>query len=87
MRRVKTRPWVPCLRITLFLALVLPFQPDEAPATPVVDIIFTATSGTGTTGGASIEAAPGDTLTVTISLTADAAGISSYSLSSSSTPT
>jgi hypothetical protein len=54
---------------------------SSASAAPIVDIIFTGTTGAGTTGGSSINAAPGDVLTAHIVLTADAAGISSYGVS------
>ena len=65
----------------LATSFVLTTSPLQALAAPAVDIIFTATTGGGTTGGNSITASSGDTLTVTINLTAESAGISSYGVS------
>jgi hypothetical protein len=52
----------------------------EARAT-AVGITFTATDGSGTVGSDTISAAPGDLLTATVSLTADAAGVRVYGIS------
>lgn len=52
-----------------------------ADAAPIVEIVWSATTGSGTAGGSSIAAAPADQLTADILLTADTAGISSYSIS------
>lgn len=54
--------------------------PWPASATSI-GITFTSTSGSGVTGSNSIDAAPGDTLTATVSLAIDALGVSSYGIS------
>ena len=46
-----------------------------------IDLIWTGTTGAGVTGGSSIDAANGDTLTGQIVVTADGAGISSIGMS------
>jgi hypothetical protein len=59
----------------------------SAGATATVDLIWTATSGTGAgVGTSSIDAASGDTLTLAILLTAGTEGISSYGISVSFDP-
>ncbi|MFP8881602.1 MAG: PEP-CTERM sorting domain-containing protein [Myxococcota bacterium] len=60
-----------------FIAALLAFN---ASAT-TIDITFTATDGLGTVGSDTISALPGDTLSATVSLTADSAGVSSYGIS------
>ena len=60
-----------------FITAVLAFN---ASATSI-DITFTATDGLGTVGSNTISALPGDTLSATVSLTADSAGVSSYGIS------
>ena len=64
--------------MAFFVSSALAFN---ASAMTMVDITFTATSGTGTTGSNSITASAGDTLTAAISISPDDAGISSYSIS------
>ena len=54
--------------------------PWSASATSI-GITFTSTSGSGVTGSNSIAAAPGDTLTATVSMAIDALGVSSYGVS------
>ena len=46
-----------------------------------IDITFTATNGAGIVGSNSIDAAPGDLLTATVSIGADAAGVAQYGIS------
>ena len=46
-----------------------------------IDITFTATDGLGTVGSNTISALPGDTLSASVSISADAAGVSSYGIS------
>lgn len=53
----------------------------EAGATPALEIVWTDTTGTGTTGSSTIEARPGDEITATLFLSADADGISGYGIS------
>ena len=60
-----------------FIAALLAFN---ASAT-TIDITFTATDGLGVVGSNTISALPGDTLSATVSLTADSAGVSSYGIS------
>ncbi len=60
-----------------FITALLAFN---ASATSI-DITFTATDGLGTVGSDTISALPGDTLSATVSLTADSAGVSSYGIS------
>lgn len=48
---------------------------------PVVDLIWTATTGAGATGGSSIVAAPGDVLELTMFLTVDPPGTVGYKIS------
>jgi len=55
--------------------------PREATAITIVDLVWTATTGSGVTGSSSIDAANGDTLTAEIRVTADAAGIDAIALS------
>lgn len=76
-RRSELKRSVGLSTLVLFISTALAFS-----ATAVsVDITFTATSGAGTTGFSNIGAAPGDFLTATVSITPDAAGISSYGIS------
>jgi len=63
------------------LALLLSAALASAATATTVDITFTATTGSGAVGSNAIEAASGDTLTAMVSLTADAAGVSSYGIS------
>ena len=60
-----------------FVTAVLAFN---ASATSI-DITFTATDGLGTVGSNTISALPGDTLSATVSLTADSDGVSVYGIS------
>ncbi len=46
-----------------------------------IDVRFTATNGAGIVGSNLIDALPGDMLTATVSIGADAAGVSSYGIS------
>ena len=52
-----------------------------AAAAPQVEILWTATTGSGATGGASIQAVNGDQLTATVYVSADANGINVYAVS------
>lgn len=62
------------------IALVSMALAHAALAAPAVDLLWTGTTGSGTSGGASIEAAAGDTLTLDIVLFPDALGISAAAL-------
>jgi hypothetical protein len=63
------------------LAAAVTGQPVVALATPIVDVVFIATTGAGTVGGASIDAVPGDVLIAELRISADAEGVSSYGVS------
>ena len=52
-----------------------------ARATLTVDLVWIATTGSGTPGSSTIEAEPGDELTLEVAIIVDAAGVESYSLS------
>ena len=62
---------------TFFIGAVFAFN---ASAT-TIDITFTATDGLGVVGSNTISALPGDTLSASVSISADAAGVSSYGIS------
>ena len=62
------------IRLAGVLALLL-LAGRPALAVVDVDLVWTATTGSGTTGGSFIEAAPGDILTAEIRVTPDAAGV------------
>jgi len=74
------------LRSAVFLAVLLGLLPSasrEAQAQPpiTVDVVWTSTTGAGTTGGSSIDAAPGDQLVAEIRIIADAGGVAGYAIS------
>jgi len=60
-----------------FISAVFAFN---ASAT-TIDITFTGTDGLGVVGSNTISALPGDTLSASVSISADAAGVSSYGIS------
>ena len=62
---------------TFFIGAVFAFN---ASAT-TIDITFTATDGLGVVGSNTISALPGATLSASVSISADAAGVSSYGIS------
>lgn len=62
-------------------AVALLLVPTGGLATPLIDVIFTGSTGAGTPGGSSIRAAPGDVLTAEIRVAAGSEGVSSYGLS------
>ncbi len=64
-----------------FLLILSAAIAETAAATLTVDLIWTATTGSGATGGNVIPAAPGDRLTLDIFITLDEAGVDAYSLS------
>jgi hypothetical protein len=64
----------------ILFGLALGAAPGAARAVPIVELVWVATTGTGSAGGATIAAAPGDVLTGEIRVTGDV-GISSYGLS------
>ncbi len=66
-----------CGAAVLFIGAALAFN---ASAT-MVDIVFTATTGSGTPGTNKIGAEAGDLLTAIVSIEPDAAGVSSYGIS------
>jgi hypothetical protein len=71
-------------RIALSLCAGLPVFascPDHAQATLAVDLVWIATTGSGTTGSSTIEAEPGDELTLEIAIVVDEVGVESYRLS------
>jgi len=70
----KVKAWLLPLLTILWLA-------GPAAAQSEWRILWTGTSGAGLAGGAPIEAEPGDVLTASVFLLADAAGISDYRLS------
>jgi hypothetical protein len=65
----------------LLTGLVLALAPAAALATPIVSIVWTATTGSGATGSNVIEARPGDLLTAQVRLSPDSTGVSSYGIS------
>ena len=72
------------LRSAFLLATLLALAPAasrEAQAVVSVDIIWTSTTGSGTTGGSTISAAPGDTLVAEIRIHPDGGGLGGYSFS------
>ena len=76
---------VPCWKKRMFLGSIVALAlagatPWSASATSL-GITFTSTSGSGVIGSNAIDAAPGDTLTATVSLAIDALGVSSYGVS------
>ena len=70
-------------RSAILIALLLALAPGsrEAQAAPSIDIIWVSTTGSGTPGGASIDAAPGDTLVAEIQIFPDAPGVGGYEVS------
>ena len=75
--------------LTLFVAslgLVLGLSLSSAQATNTVNLVWTSTTGTGTTGSSTIDAAMGDTLTLTVSIQVDTAGIAGWATSYSWSP-
>jgi len=69
--------WIRATALLFALALA----PAAALAGPTLELIWTATSGTGTPGGSSIEAAPGDILVLDIVVNIDSAGFGGASVS------
>ncbi len=67
-------------KLALVIAIALAWS-TSALGAPAVDVVFTSTTGAGAVGSATIDVAPGDIVTATIRLSADAAGVSSYALS------
>jgi hypothetical protein len=74
MREITTAGWLSLIAL-LSLAVA-----NAAGAAPSASLVWTGTTGSGVTGGSSIEAAVGDTLTLDIVLTPDAAGIAGAAL-------
>jgi hypothetical protein len=71
-------------RIALSLCAGLPIvasYADEARATLTVELVWIDTTGSGTTGSSTIEAEPGDELTLEVAILVDEAGVEGYSLS------
>jgi hypothetical protein len=71
-------------RSAAFLAVLASLTlgaPGPAHAAASVAVVWTSTTGAGTPGSSSIDAAPGDQLVAEIRITADAAGVSVYGVS------
>ena len=68
---------------TLFAALLglIAGGAQEAPAATAVGVVWTSTTGAGTPGGSSIDAAPGDQLVAQIRITPDGGGLAAYAVS------
>jgi hypothetical protein len=68
-------------RIAVATCALLALGATRAQAAPIVSIVFTSQNGVPIAPSSAAIAAPGDTLTAEIRVTADAAGISSYGVS------
>lgn len=66
---------------TLGLVLVLGAGAVPAQASPIVELLFTSLNGAPIAAAASVAAQPGDRLGASLLVRADAAGVSSYSIS------
>jgi hypothetical protein len=69
------------LAVAAITGLVALAVAGVASAAPSVSLVWTGTTGSGTTGGSSIDAAPGDTLTLDMLVITDAAGTTGVALS------
>jgi hypothetical protein len=63
------------------LLSVIPGVAQEAQAAIKVDVVWISTTGAGTPGGPSIDAAPGDQLVAEIRITPDGGGLAAYAIS------
>ena len=72
------------IRSATLFAVLLALTPGvvrEAQAAIAVELVWTSTTGAGTTGGSSIDAAPGDQLVAEIRITPDSGGVAAYAVS------
>lgn len=69
------------LTIGMMATLVAMAVAGAASAAPTVSLTWTSTTGTGVTGGSSIDAQPGDTLRLLLSVNADANNVNLASIS------
>jgi hypothetical protein len=69
------------LAVAAITGLIALAMAGAATAAPSVSLVWTGTTGGGTTGGSSITAVAGDTLTLDMQVTSDSLGLSAVALS------